>query len=217
MKKIYAPLVVATAALFALTACSSSAPEEETTEEVGVETTAPPEAELYPAGAFELTSIAGAEITFDLPTDASDERLAEIEQFRANTGGEPVSYIVVEVDNRNGTDDVMLENIDVFDEDGTKYEFTDITNFIDEWSPYYSEDYEWVLPDGSVMPEEEGDALNNRGVDLYNANLGEIAVAENSIVILALQDVDLPSEFTRVVVVPDPFAEEEEVATPPSE
>lgn len=212
-------ILAAIAITLSLTACGAADSPENTdnTEAPASEptTTETEEPQLYPAGPFELTSATGAAITFELPTPATDESLAEIEQFRTDTGGEAVSYLVVKVDNRNGTEPVTLETVTAFDADGTKYEFTDVTDFLDEWSPYYSEDYEYVLPDGSTIPEDEGDELYNRGVDIYNANLGEIAVAESGTIVLASADVELPAEFTRVAVFPDAFATEGEDATPP--
>ncbi|WP_017793440.1 LptM family lipoprotein [Leucobacter salsicius] len=208
-------IVAAIAITLALTSCGATdntgdtqAPTQEPTTAEAVEP------QLYPEGPFELTSLSGAEISFELPSPANDENLAEIEQFRTDTGGSPVSYIVLQVDNRNGTEPVALENVTAFDADGNKYEFSSIIDFIDEWSPYYSEDYEYVLPDGTTLPEDEGDELQRRGVDIYNSNLGEVAVAENATIILASPEVELPGEFTRVTVFPDAFATDGEDATP---
>lgn len=209
-------LLAALAITLSLTACGASegaGPTEPTTPEANTSETEAPQ--LYPSGPFELTTANGAEITFELPTPATNESLAEIEQFRTDAGGAAVSYLLIKVDNRNGTEPVTLETVSAFDAEGTKYEFTEVTSFVDEWSPYYSEDYEYVLPDGSKLPEEEGDALYNRGIDIYNANIGEIAVAESGTIVLASSQVELPGEFTRVAVFPDAFATEGEDATPP--
>lgn len=209
-------ILAAIAITLSLTACGATDSPENTeapaSEPTATETEEP---QLYPAGPFELTSAAGAEITFELPTPVTDESLAEIEQFRTDTGGTPVSYLVIKVDNRNGTEPVTLEEVTAFDTDGTRYEFSSVSDFIGEWSPHYTENDDYVRLDGTTISAEEGGALYNRGVDLYNAQLGEIAVAESSFIILASQDVDLPNEFTRVAVFPDAFATDGEEATPP--
>lgn len=45
----------------------------------------------------------GVEHKIAVPTDTSDERIAALEDFRANAGAEPVNYVLVETDATNAT------------------------------------------------------------------------------------------------------------------
>lgn len=79
--------------------------------------------EPMPQGTFELITDEGTKFTFDLPTPASDPRVADIEAFRKKAETAPVSYIVADVDNRQGEESVNMYSVSVFDPDGKKYEF----------------------------------------------------------------------------------------------
>lgn len=154
---------------------------------------------LYPAGPFELTSATGAKVSFDLPSSADDERIADVEKFRTDTNASPVSYIIADVDNRKGTERVDL-TITAFDADGRKYSFSPVSDSISEWEPYYSEDHEYVMPDGSKLAEDVGSELSDRGTDLYNKYLMAIEPAARGTVVLVSVDEDLPTEFARVAL-----------------
>ncbi|QIK62329.1 hypothetical protein G7068_03240 [Leucobacter viscericola] len=169
---------------------------------------------LFPAGPFEFTTETGAKITFDLPSAADDERIADIEKYRVDTNASPVTYVIANVDNRKGTDYAGLTNVSAFDKEGRKYEFTEVFKTISDWQPYYSEDHEYVMPDGSKVAEDVGTELYNRGIDIYNKFLKGPAPAEQGTVVLVSKDVDLPSEFTRVAVTAGEFGTPAGDATP---
>ncbi|MFE5837218.1 hypothetical protein [Arthrobacter sp. NPDC056493] len=165
-------------------------------------TEATPTPTLLPAGKFQLNTQSGAKITFELPTPATDPALAKLEAYREKTGGKPVTYVVADVDNRNGTEMLNMYQINAFDKEGREYIFGAVWHMIDLWKPTYGSDYKYTLPGGKVLDDATGDALSNEGTELYNANLDNADVAQRLKIILASSDVDLPTEFTRVSVQP---------------
>src|SRR5690625_7536366 len=84
----------------------------------------------------------GAHIVFDLPSDPSSDELTEIEQYRETVKADPATYIIADVDNREGTDSASMRSISVFDEDGKEYEFTDADTVISDWSAIWRVDGE---------------------------------------------------------------------------
>lgn len=209
MKVVVAALT--TALVLALTSCSSPPVAQDGS-------TAPPAtptASALPAGKFKLTTQSGAQITFTLPTPATDPSVADFEAYRADVGGAPVSYLVADVDNRKGTAFVNMYRVDAFDAEGKKYSFSTVTDVLDKWRPSYSEGNKYTLPNGKVLEGEAGRTLYNRGVDLSNASIYGADIAERATIVLASADVGLPKEFTRVAVQPSGMGAGEE-ATPES-
>lgn len=218
MKDVIAAL--STALVLALTACSSPTPVQDgpTGDSARSSSTAPsatPTAAALPAGKFKLTTKSGAEITFTLPTPATDPSVADFEAYRAEVGGAPVSYLVADVDNRKGTAFVNMYRVDAFDAEGKKYSFSTVTDALDKWRPSYSEGNKYTLPNGKVLEGEAGRTLYNRAGDLNNANIHGAEIAERTTIILASADTGLPKEFTRVAVQPSGMGAGEE-ATPTS-
>lgn len=229
MKKLV-PLAVTAALAFALTSCGSSAESSSeatpaSTDEAQMNTDVMQEAapsdefeqpQLMEAGAFKLLAMSGAEISFDLPTPTADKRLADIEAYRKDAGADPVTYLIAEVDNRKGTALVNMYEVSAYDEEGNKYEFSTVSEYISDWGPTYTMDYDYVMPDGTKLSEAEGEALNNRSVDLHNEYLDGVDPAERGTIIMLSEDVDLPSKFTRVAVHPSGGMDEAEEAFPAS-
>ncbi|UXN31026.1 hypothetical protein [Glutamicibacter sp. M10] len=226
MKKLF-PLAVL--ASLALSGCGSTASDAPSSTEPSADAQMPSgenqevlpaedldTPELMEAGAFKLLAMSGADISFDLPTPTTDKRLSEIEAYRKDTGADPVTYLIAEVDNRKGTEFVNMYEVSAYDEEGNKYEFSTVSEHISEWGPTYTADYEYVMPDGSELSETEGQALNNRGVDLHNKFLDGVDPAERGTIVMLSEDVDLPSEFTRVAVHPSGGMNEAEEAFPAS-
>jgi hypothetical protein len=157
-----------------------------------------------------LDTQSGTKITFKLPTPVTDPALAKLEAFRKKAGGKPVSYIVADVDNRNGTEPVNMYQINALDKEGREYTFGAVTDVLDTWKPTYRNDYEYKLPDGRVVDQATGSALSREGTELHNSNLIGADVAERAKIILATTDVDLPDGFTRVSVQPSGAGEGED-------
>lgn len=98
---------------------------EPTTVEPTPETTADeraPQSSSTRPGRFSTLTGAGAIISIDIPVRASDPRVADIEQARSVAQAPPLTYLVADVDNRNGSGDVVMEYVVVLTGDGTAVE-----------------------------------------------------------------------------------------------
>src|SRR5699024_1796384 len=156
-------------------------------------------------GEYEVYSMDGAHITFDLPADPEDEALQEIEQYRQGVQAEPVTYIIADVDTRDGADSVDMYQVAVFDEDGNKYEFSEVSNYISDISPktdWEGDDDTYLLPNGERLSLEEGSNLRHQSVDLHNEYLYGASAGDRKALIRVYEGDDLPDEFTRVSVMP---------------
>lgn len=188
----------------------STTPATSQADVAGPTETATPTPTVLPAGEFELNTVSGAKIKFTLPTPATDPALAKLEAFRKKTGGKPVSYILADVDNRQGTELVNMYQINVFDKEGREYTFSGVTDVLRTWEPRQGTDYVYRMPDGRVLDEATGSAWSSEGSELYNANQNGADVAERAKIILASADADLPDEFTRVSVQPSGMGQGED-------
>lgn len=205
MKLLLAPLAIALLATGCAAPAASNAPAPEP-----LTTTTEAAPTTLPAGKFKLTTISGAEIKFTLPTPATDPAVKDLEAYRAKTKGEPVTYLVADVDNRKGTDMVNMYQVNAFDKDGRQYTFSTVTEAIDLWEPSYQSDGTYLMPNGRKLSDAEGSPLSREGSLLNNAHLGDANVAERATLILASTDTDLPAEFTRVSVQPSGGGEGED-------
>jgi hypothetical protein len=168
-----------------------------------------------PAGKFALKTKSGAAVTFNLPTPATDPNVAPIEAYRVKTGAAPVTYLIADVDNRNGTQPVNMYRVMAFDKQGHEYDFSLVWNLVNSWEPVFGEDYKWKTRSGAVLDDATGQALSNEGNDLQNTNLNGADIGARKTLVLASKSTDLPSEFTRVAVMPSgAFGEEEATPAP---
>lgn len=208
-------MLVVPAVLMLLTAgCAAPAPSPRATdiapEPSSASDSATPPTTTLPAGKFKLTTISGADITFTLPTPATDPAVKALETYRKKMGGAPVSYLVADVDNRKGTKAVNMYMVSAFDAEGIQYTFSTVTDVIDLWKPTYQADNTYMLPSGKVISGDAGSPLSGEGVELYNANINDADVAERTKIILASTITQLPKEFARVSVQPSGGGEGEE-------
>ncbi len=105
-------------------------------------------------GTYEFEYL-GTTATLEVPTATSDARLADVEAYRQEAGAAEVSYVVADVDNTNGTENINMYQIVVVTEDGQQVEFGSLDPIISEWR-------DLISPNG-----EDIDA-SNRGSDLIN-------------------------------------------------
>lgn len=156
-----------------------------------------------PAGAYDAVPKTGGIIRFMLPTPATDPAVADIEAYRKKTGAAPVSYLVADVDNRNGTEQINMYRVSAYDAEGKEYSFARAATVFGEWGPSFGSDYVYHMPDGSTLDEAAGNALYNEGVRLNNAVDIVASPAQRASLILISKSTDLPKEFTRVAVNPN--------------
>ncbi|WP_461174614.1 hypothetical protein M1D93_08140 [Arthrobacter sp. Z1-9] len=162
-----------------------------------------------PAGPYRLTTASGAEITFALPTPATDPAVAAIEAYRVKVGAAPVAYLVADVDNRKGTEPLNMYMVTAFDDEGRQFTFSSVADAIHGWAPTYSYDFKWSMG-GKQLDEAVGAGLKREANDLYNGEVSNVDTAERSTVILASPDAELPAGFARVAVQASGMGEEEE-------
>lgn len=164
-------------------------------------------------GEYEIYSMEGAHIVFDLPSDPSSDELTEIEQYRETVKADPATYIIADVDNREGTDSASMRSVSVFDEDGKEYEFTDADTVISDWSAIWSfdgetYDDEYYMPDGTELTEDEYYQLWDYEDEILDSLTSSVSQAGRETVILIYEGDDLPNEFTRVAAAVSGFDED---------
>ncbi|UNX55408.1 hypothetical protein MF406_03835 [Georgenia sp. TF02-10] len=130
----------------------------------------------------------GATGTIEIPAEATHPAVAEFEEYRQTVGGAPVTYLVAEIDNTNGTDDINMYEVDIVTEEGEQLTTYGVGDAIDVWGD---------LVDTNT---DEGVDLYNRGVDLSNAQLDSLLPGAKGTQVLIL-DAPLDS-VSRVFVYP---------------
>lgn len=207
----FKPVATLAIAGLALTACSSGSDQQEGSQEAPeTPTTAnsPTEPVTAGPGTYQATTQEGAELEFELPTSTDHDALQDIAEYRdAVHATDPVEYVVVDVDNRNGSESIGLPAVTVYDEAGNTYEFESITGHIDKIQPETDWESEGMpevstLVDGTEIPESEGTELSNRGNDIHNQHTDNIEPAERGEVVLVYEGDELSDEFTRVATYP---------------
>ena len=161
-----------------------------------------------PAGEYTAQAEAVGTIVMQIPASTDDELISQIEAYREAVNAEPVTYLIADVDNREGSDSIGMRKVKVFDAEGVEYEFTDAADLIEEWGPHYTSDYEYKMPNGDIIPNDEANALREQESELHDNLTGSVSAAGRDTIILTYQGDDLPDEYTRVAVQPGPLGEE---------
>lgn len=123
-----------------------------------------------------------------------------------------MTYLVAEVDNRQGTQPQNAFMVGAYNEEGRQFTFSMVTDVINEWSPRRGPDQKYRTGSGDILDDTTGDALHEQGVELYNTHVKNIAAGERSTIVLASTDDELPTKFARVVVRPAGAGDEGEAA-----
>lgn len=165
-----------------------------------------------PAGEFELYGSEGGHMVFDLPTDPSHESVAAIDEYREEVGMDPVTYIVVDADAREGSQMIKMPALTVYDEEGNAYEFEGLDWALDEWGPERSweDDEDYWLPDGTPIDASQYREYEERHNELLDSLESSVSPAGRGELILVYPGDDLPDEFTRVAGLPYGLGYEED-------
>lgn len=168
----------------------------------------------YELGQTFTTTVHGAELTVEIPSDGP----AEVEHLRKDLGIGPISYAKVGIDNREGTEVVSVYMVTIYDESGAAYEFNDLSvNQIADWGPIYTDalggvegEYGYTLLNGTILDEQVGDSLNRRSVTLHNRYLHgtNASKLEVSTGWLASTKTKLPEQITGITIQPNGAGEE---------
>lgn len=100
-----------------------AAPEVEAAEEE-------PAVEQGGPGVYQVGLYSGGTATVSVPGTGPDD----LEQYRQDAGVDPVGYLVVEVDNTEGTDEAMIFEASIVDSEGKTYTYTDVMTGTSEWA-----------------------------------------------------------------------------------
>lgn len=110
----------------------------------------------------------------------------DLEAYREQAGGEPVGYMSVDVDNREGTENINMYQVAVYDAAGNEYIFTSADEVAGEWRELLGSDNVDVY---------------NEGVELSNKYLNQGASAHQRSTMI-LTGPELPGEIVAVVAMP---------------
>lgn len=168
---------------------------------------------------FFASTTTGALITMTMAAQTeSNEEIAWLEQYRQDAGGDPVTYILSDVDNRDGSELINMYNISLYDEDGTEYACESSEGYVEEnWEPiwlYGSTDKdEYTSADGEPMDYEKAEELSNR-INEHETTTGVDPFERGSMV--SICPADLPEQVTAVQVMPGGIVLDPVYATPES-
>ena len=108
---------------------AAEAPAIEAEEEAPAEEEKPA-AEQGGPGVYQAPLMSGGTATVAVPGTAPED----LEQFRKDAGVGPVGYLVVEVDNTEGTEEALVFTADVVDSEGKTYTYEELTTGTYDWT-----------------------------------------------------------------------------------
>ena len=168
---------------------------------------------------FFASTATGAAITMtmDAQPDSSEE-IAWLEQYRQDAGGEPVTYILSDVDNRDGSEPINMYNISVYDEEGLEWACGSPDEYLDEvWRPewlYISTDEdEYESADGEPMDYDVAKELDDRASE--HEYVHGVSPFERASMV-SICAAKLPETAVAVEVMPQGIMQDPIYATPES-
>ena len=123
---VAAPTIEAEAAAEDAAAEAADAPaveEEQEAEEA-------PKDERGGPGVYQAELMSGGTATVAVPGTGPED----LEQFRKDAGVDSVGYLVIEVDNTDGTDEAMVFEAEVVDSEGKTYTYEEVTTSTYDWT-----------------------------------------------------------------------------------
>ena len=87
-------------------------------------------AEQSGPGVYQAELMSGGTATVAVPGTAPDD----LEQFRKDAGVGPVGYLVVEVDNTEGTEEALVFEAEIVDSEGKTYTYSELTTSTYDWT-----------------------------------------------------------------------------------
>lgn len=112
------------------------AAEEEGAEAPAIEEEAEEQEPAEPAveqggpGVYQADLMGGGVATVAVPGTGPED----IEQFRKDAGVDPVGYLIIEVDNTNGTDEAMVFEAEIVDSEGKTYTYEEVMSGMTGWT-----------------------------------------------------------------------------------
>lgn len=109
---------------------AAEAPAIEAEEEAPAEEEEKPAVEQSGPGVYQAPLMSGGTATVAVPGTAPED----LEQFRKDAGVGPVGYLIVEVDNTEGTEEALVFTADVVDSEGKTYTYEELTTGTYDWT-----------------------------------------------------------------------------------
>src|SRR5690625_39605 len=106
---------------------AAEAPAIEAEEEAPAEETA---VEQGGPGVYQAELMSGGIATVAVPGEGPED----LEQFRKDAGVDPVGYLVIEVDNTDGTDEAMVFEAEVVDSEGKTHTYEEVMSGMEGWT-----------------------------------------------------------------------------------
>lgn len=123
----------------------------------------------------------------------------DLESVRESVHAEPVDYLVVDIDNRQGVEDLDLYGVTLIDSQGTPYEFHSPHFSLSSWYPESTEDANgFYLSDGAEVSWEKGAEIIEAGTKTEKYMDPTMAMARGTNVFIGIDGV--PEDIVRVVV-----------------
>ena len=99
-------------------------------EEAAEDSEEEPAAEQGGPGVYQAELMSGGTATVAVPGTGPED----LEQFRKAAGVDPVGYLVIEVDNTDGTDEAMVFEAEVVDSEGKTYTYEEVMSGMEGWT-----------------------------------------------------------------------------------
>lgn len=141
------------------------------------------------SGTYFLEGLTGVKALAEIGATGPDE----LEAYRESVGADPVTYIRFDVDNRGGSEEIGMYNFAMYDEAGTEYLFSPITDNTNEWTK-----------DLDSLNDEQWDL--NEALD--DAGLGDNAAVGQRNEQWLIGPADLPDEVSVASATAETFADE---------
>lgn len=108
------------------------------------------------------------------------------------------SFIRLDVDNRQGTEKVNVTDIEVFDEAGESYEYSDAFIALNDRGPTMTYDYDYVNVEGIEISEEEYWSQTEQ-LNALSEEYGDSYVQPGQVATVWLIGPALPESFTSII------------------
>lgn len=101
-------------------------------------------------GEYEFQTLTGGTGTLSIPGKPA----ADLEALRALVKGKPVTYLTIEMDNRQGSADVVMSGVSLFTPEGQEVKYRTASEYADEL--------------GKLLPKDAPAETSNRFIEAYN-------------------------------------------------
>lgn len=161
----------------------------------------------------------GAQITMAMDGQPGDsEEIAWLEQYREDVGGVPVSYVLSDVDNRDGSELIDMYTISVYDEEGLEWACGSGGHYVDEvrapvWMYGSTDRDEYELADGGPMDYDNATELDRRANE--REYVAGVSPSERATMV-SVCAAELPATAVAVEVMPAGIIQDPIYATPES-